>query len=185
MSPELFYPDQSGTKDTRPTKQSDCYALAMVVYEVLSGQAPFTPFHYCIVIRKVIDGERPTRLNGQEGKWFTDDLWRTLDQCWATEPQSRPGAGVLLECLERVSGDIGVSSEQVDENVEIDRDDLDVASDSSGELSWFNPRYFVVLLYGVLCLSQLQTIARKILASRRGGTDLGGSQPAAPAQDHS
>ena len=34
MSPELLYPGKFGVKDFRPTTQSDCYALGMVVYEV-------------------------------------------------------------------------------------------------------------------------------------------------------
>ena len=34
MSPELLDPDRFGAGDGRPTKQSDCYALGMVVYEV-------------------------------------------------------------------------------------------------------------------------------------------------------
>ena len=34
MSPELLGPDQFGITDLRPTKQSDYYALGMVVYEV-------------------------------------------------------------------------------------------------------------------------------------------------------
>ena len=34
MSPELLDPDRFGITDCRPTKQSDCYALGMVVYEV-------------------------------------------------------------------------------------------------------------------------------------------------------
>ena len=34
MSPELLYPEKYGISDDRPTKQSDCYALGMVVYEV-------------------------------------------------------------------------------------------------------------------------------------------------------
>lgn len=34
MSPELLLPEQFGFTDTRPTKQSDCYALGMVIYEV-------------------------------------------------------------------------------------------------------------------------------------------------------
>ena len=34
MSPELLNPDLFGITDCRPTKQSDCYALGMVVYEV-------------------------------------------------------------------------------------------------------------------------------------------------------
>ena len=34
MSPELLDPERFGASDDRPTKQSDCYALGMVVYEV-------------------------------------------------------------------------------------------------------------------------------------------------------
>ena len=34
MSPELLDPDRFGISDGRPTKQSDCYSLGMVVYEV-------------------------------------------------------------------------------------------------------------------------------------------------------
>jgi len=41
MSPKLLNPDQFDLKDSRPTKQSDCYALGMAIYEVLSGQSPF------------------------------------------------------------------------------------------------------------------------------------------------
>jgi len=34
MSPELLDPDRYGLPDSRPTKESDCYALGMVAYEV-------------------------------------------------------------------------------------------------------------------------------------------------------
>lgn len=34
MSPELLTPERFGACDSRPTKQSDCYALGTVVYEV-------------------------------------------------------------------------------------------------------------------------------------------------------
>ena len=34
MSPELLDPERFGSSDERPTKQSDCYAFGMVVYEV-------------------------------------------------------------------------------------------------------------------------------------------------------
>jgi len=37
MSPELLDPERFGMpepEDNRPTKQSDCYALGMVIYEV-------------------------------------------------------------------------------------------------------------------------------------------------------
>ena len=34
MSPELLDPDRFGIKESRPTTQSDCYALGMTIYEV-------------------------------------------------------------------------------------------------------------------------------------------------------
>ena len=34
MSPELLNPEEFGIEDSRPTIQSDCYALGMTVYEV-------------------------------------------------------------------------------------------------------------------------------------------------------
>jgi serine/threonine protein kinase len=42
MSPELLDPKGFGLKDGRPTEHSDCYALGMLIYEVLSGQIPFS-----------------------------------------------------------------------------------------------------------------------------------------------
>jgi len=37
MSPELLYPERFGIPELegdRPTRQSDCYALGMLIYEV-------------------------------------------------------------------------------------------------------------------------------------------------------
>ena len=37
MSPELLHPERFGMPESegnRPTRQSDCYALGMVIYEV-------------------------------------------------------------------------------------------------------------------------------------------------------
>lgn len=34
MSPELLDPERFEITECRPTKQSDCYALGMVIYEV-------------------------------------------------------------------------------------------------------------------------------------------------------
>jgi len=125
MSPEILDPDMFGFKDSRPTKESDCYALGMVVLEVLSGRPPFTPDKDFIVMRKVIDGERPGRPEGSDGAWFTDDLWRMLELCWTAQPDSRPSIEAVLECLERVSGTRKPPSQQVGEGVGANRDDLD------------------------------------------------------------
>ena len=98
MSPELLDPEHFGFKDGRPTKGSDCYALGMVIYEVLSGQVPFARDKNWIVVPKVIQGERPER---PEGAWFTDDLWKTLQQCWSPSPQDRPTVEAVLDCLHK------------------------------------------------------------------------------------
>jgi len=153
MSPELLYPDQSGLGDSRPTKQSDCYALGMVIYEVLSGKVPFAPFNRYIVMRKVMEGERPERPEGTEGVWFTDDLWRMLNRCWAAKPKRRPHIAVVLRCLGRVSRalDSEAPSQQVGENVGMDEDGWDIASDSSGSFSRFGLLNFFGSLFRILC----------------------------------
>ena len=104
MSPELLDPDQFGPKGGRPTKQSDCYALGMVIYEVLSGKAPFAQYRDYVVMRKVIERERPERPQGTEGARFTDYLWYTLQLCWAHQPEERPtvqDVEAVLECREQ------------------------------------------------------------------------------------
>ena len=125
MSPELLDPDRFGFEDGRPTKASDCYALGMVVLEVLSGQAPFSSYSGLVVMRKVIEGERPGRPQGAEGVWFTDDLWEMLEQCWSPQPKDRPTVEAILERLEQSSAvwqplppssDDGVPSDSDDES---------------------------------------------------------------------
>ena len=100
MSPERLYPEDFDFGDGRPTEESDCYALGMVILEVLSGEAPFARDVRVAVILKVHRGERPERPKGGQ---FTNDLWKTLGQCWSTQPNDRPTVKAVLECLELVS----------------------------------------------------------------------------------
>ena len=138
MSPELLKAHHLGTEGSRPTRESDCYALGMVIYEVLSGQIPFTPYKDFVVTRKVIEGERPEKPEGMKGEWFVGDLWKTLEMCWAAQPESRPSIQDVFECLEQVPGNWRPSSPQADDDVEADEDedhwDLTTVSDSSGTL---------------------------------------------------
>ena len=57
MSPELIDPESFNLTESRPTKESDCYALGMVIYEVLSGQTPFAPSRGLPIILKVMGGD--------------------------------------------------------------------------------------------------------------------------------
>ena len=100
MSPELIDPETFGLEKIRSTKESDCYALGMVIYEVLSGRTPFFPHNTPLVIQKVLQGKRPGRPEGEEGTLFTDGIWRTLELCWKHQPDERTGAKGVLPCFE-------------------------------------------------------------------------------------
>ena len=103
MSPEFFIPEKFNLKDNRQTKHSDCYALGMVIYEVLSGRFPFSRHHGFVIIGKIIQGKRPGRPRGQKGRRFTDDVWCTLEHCWKPNPCDRPSIEDVLQRLERAS----------------------------------------------------------------------------------
>ena len=100
-SPELIDPEMFGL-DGCPTRESDCYALGMVIYEVLSGQVPFYWHGGPAVILKVLGGGRPEKPQGMQGAWFTDELWGLLERCWKRQPHNRPSIKTLLEYLEGV-----------------------------------------------------------------------------------
>ena len=100
MSPELFDPE---IQDHNLTKYSDCYALGMVIYEVLSRRVPFYRSPNLVISGKVLRGDRPERPQGAEGAWFTNEVWEVLGFCWAPQPENRPNIGDVLQCLVEVS----------------------------------------------------------------------------------
>ena len=139
MSPELLDPDRFELTDSQPTQESDFYALGMVILEVLSGRAPFAQYKDFVVMRKVMEGERPGRPEGAEGAWFTDDLWQVLNLCWEAQPGSRPTTKAVLECLERVSKAWKPPSPHMDEDVGTDESDWDLTAEV------VHPVWFIIL----------------------------------------
>ena len=113
MSPELIVPQRSGLKNNRPTKHSDCYALGMVIYETISGHVPFHRDADLAVFVNVLAGERPPR-----GVGFAGSLWKTLELCWASQPNNRPSIEDVLQCLETISNLPEPYSPGVDEETE-------------------------------------------------------------------
>ena len=128
MSPELLDPQGFGAENYLPTKESDCYALGMVILEVLTGGFPFQDLNNLAVMRKVIDGEHPSRPNGPEAVWFTDDLWAMLEKCWSNKPKHRPTIEGVLECLEQGLTTWKPLSLSADSDSQVDSDDDSVST---------------------------------------------------------
>ena len=130
MSPELLFPDKFGLKETHPTKASDCYGLGMLVYEVLSGQTPFSQHPFFTVVMRILDGERPERPQGTQGVRFTDSIWAMLELCWKQQPCDRISAKDALLGLEgnpcplrsssRASGDGETNTDDRSDIISID-----------------------------------------------------------------
>ena len=100
MSPEFLAPDRFNLKESRPTKESDCYALGMVIYEVLSGQVPYAQCNQLVVAQRILAGERPRRPQGTR---FTDGLWKMLELCWRAQPGDRPSLNTVLRRLQDIT----------------------------------------------------------------------------------
>ena len=101
MGPELLDPQAFGSTDGHPTRESDCYSLGMVIYEVLSGRVPFHSCGFPLVFSKVLNGERPEKPEGALGAWFTTEIWTMLELCWKPRPADRPSSRDILWGLER------------------------------------------------------------------------------------
>ena len=123
MSPELLDPERFGSGDARHTKESDCYALGMVILEVLTGQAPFPCCNNMVVMRKIVEEEHPDRPQGPEAVWFTDVLWGLLKQCWSPKPKLRPTVETILERLAQQSANWETLSLSADSDSQMDSND--------------------------------------------------------------
>jgi len=140
MSPELLNPEMFGLDGIHLTKQSDCYALGMVVYEVLHRQTPFAPHKAPVVISKVLQGERPGRPHGEDGTVFTDKIWRVLEYCWKHWPGDRISAKTILQGLE------GNEFVLMPTSPEVDRDREAGTSNSSDTIASGSSVFFSSIL---------------------------------------
>ncbi|KAJ7305620.1 hypothetical protein DFH08DRAFT_944951 [Mycena albidolilacea] len=93
QSPEL---QQGGDN----TQSSDIYGFGRVVYELLTGTAPFPELRTdAAVAIAVLQGRRPPRPTSCLGTPALEGLWNLLQDCWDQSPEKRPTASQVVERL--------------------------------------------------------------------------------------
>ena len=102
----FFSPERFGLSilldDHFPWKESDCYSLGMVIYEVLSGQQPFFQRSDADAMRHILNGGRPRKPHGPMRQLFTGDICEILEHCWKHQPSERISAKDVLQRLEKI-----------------------------------------------------------------------------------
>ena len=148
MSPELIEPKEFGFNTSRCTKESDCYALGIVTYEVISGNLPFCSQRKDInVALEVLKGNRPSR----DGE-FADPLWDMLKLCWMPHPNDRPKVEDVLRCLEGVSRLQKLPSPLVDKTATVPEEDADSwgsTNESPGTTPLSPPQSLMISVFSV------------------------------------
>ncbi|OAX32966.1 kinase-like protein [Rhizopogon vinicolor AM-OR11-026] len=102
-APELFIDGASLINDSKdvlspsPSKESDVYSFACLMYLIFSGRHPWVVRHEAElvnIISRVRSGTRPPNP-GIEARY-----WGLIVQCWAPAPNSRPTISKVLQQLQ-------------------------------------------------------------------------------------
>ena len=72
----------------------------MAIYGVLNGQVPFAQYNGFTVVRKVLEGGHPDKLEGAQERRFPSGTWEMLGRCWEHQPKDRPRLDDVLLCLQ-------------------------------------------------------------------------------------
>ncbi|RIA89565.1 kinase-like domain-containing protein [Glomus cerebriforme] len=73
------------------TKESDIYSVAMLMWEISSGQQPFISYkHDYDLAMDIINGRRPKIVPGTPLKYKT-----LMEKCWNLDPSKRPDTHTL------------------------------------------------------------------------------------------
>ena len=111
VAPEIFEGQPS-------TKEADIYSYGMIAWEasghnmklslllpvqIFANEPPFAEARMSLhVVRKVLDKERPRRPPQASEYGMTDDLWKIVERCWDTTPDTRPSAAQIKPEIEKI-----------------------------------------------------------------------------------
>ncbi|KAH7338742.1 kinase-like domain-containing protein [Rhizoctonia solani] len=102
-TPELMGSSVDEDEESIPekTKESDIYALAMTLLEIITGKSPYVEYKRHFGVLKALSDKklprRPESLSQTSDKH--DRLWRLLVECWNHNWTARPDAQHVLELL--------------------------------------------------------------------------------------
>ncbi|MED6197556.1 hypothetical protein PIB30_057497 [Stylosanthes scabra] len=91
MAPEVF-------KHRRYDKKVDVFSFAMILYEILEGEPPFTNLEPYEGAKHVAEGHRPII----RAKGYGPELRELIELCWAGDTNQRPSFIDILKRLEKI-----------------------------------------------------------------------------------
>lgn len=125
MAPERLFPSMFGVENDTPTTEADIYAMAMVIYQVLTtqflthvginssvqvltGKTPFSERTGHEATFQVLKGVRPTKPTNASNLGLSDIVWELLEGCWQTDRQRRPSVRDVLSRVKSAALACGV-----------------------------------------------------------------------------
>ena len=67
-----------------------------------------------IVIKRIVDGERPSKPSGGKELGLSDELWELVRSSWVREVERRPPVSAFVDLLEKATPDIAALKELVE-----------------------------------------------------------------------
>src|SRR5205814_7954053 len=110
--------------DKEYTFKSDIYSFGMLMWEISSGQPPFSNYgHDYYLAMDIVNGMRPKIVSGTPLEYES-----LMEQCWDADPSKRPDTNTLWEKIDKINLSY---EEQINSNVNNSQlnKDLSVSSD--------------------------------------------------------